>query len=318
MNDRPPEVHPVPFAGQMWAIVLAGGDGTRVADMSRDASGQPVPKQYSTFGSDEMLLHAALRRVAAVVPPSRTLVVVAEKHRGFWHGALSALPRENVVVQPRNRGTAAGILLPAAEVLRRDGEARVLLMPADHHVEDDEVLISSLQAAVAAVLGPEHRLLMLGMAAEEADHEYGWIVPGSRTGDRLRSVKAFVEKPGADVSRALADSGALVNSFILAVRGTTLMTMYDVALPDLMQAFTPAIGRPLATRELSQLYDRLPANDFSRDVLEPCADSLRVLAVPPCGWSDLGTPRRLQRFLGRGSRGRDVSMASVAAIGGQP
>ena len=261
-----------------------------------------------------MLLHAALRRVGAVVPASRTLVVVAEEHRRFWQTALSDLPQANVIVQPRNRGTAAGILLPLLDLLRRDPDARVLLMPADHHVEDEAVLESALQAAMRAVLGAERRLLMLCMAAYEADQEYGWIVPGTRMADGLRPVRAFIEKPGAEASRALAEAGALVNSFILAAPGTTLVAMFQATLPSLLQRFAPFLSKAPSARELCDLYDHLLTNDFSKDVLERVAESLRVLAVPPCGWSDLGTPTRLQRFFGRG---RAATTPSVSTVGGQ-
>ena len=111
----------LPGTGQLWAVVLAGGDGRRVAALTRGVAGESAPKQYCAFGSDEPLLRWALRRAAAIVPWSRILVVVTEHHRRYWQQTLSDLPPQNIIVQPSNRGTAAGILLPVLDiVLHRD------------------------------------------------------------------------------------------------------------------------------------------------------------------------------------------------------
>jgi CTP:molybdopterin cytidylyltransferase MocA len=124
----------------------------RVSALSRGAGGEPVPKQYCTFGGDTTLLGRALRRAGAIVSSSRILVVVAERHRRHWEPALAGLPPENVVVQPRNRGTAAGVLLPVLEVyLRRDRGARFLVLPADHDVRQETVLRGPLLEACRAV-----------------------------------------------------------------------------------------------------------------------------------------------------------------------
>ncbi len=299
--------------GQAWAVVLAGGEGTRVSAFTQSSNGEPVPKQYCSFGSDASLLRRALRRVAGVVPSSRTLVVVAEQHRRYWGEALSDLPRENIIVQPRNRGTAAGILLPVLDiVLRRDRDARVLVLPADHYVGSEEILRRALRAAVRAVRRPGSPVVLLGMVGEVGDHEYGWIRPTTRSAAGLRAVLSFVEKPHRELSRELAGDGALVNSFIFAAKGTTLIRLYEDALPDLLRAFVPVV---LAGQEagVTGLYDEIPSCDFSRAVLERSAGSLGVLAVPPCGWSDLGTPARLERFLGR-SRLDRAAPATAAVV----
>ena len=149
LRERKAETR-LPETGQLWAVVLAGGDGRRVSALTRGVAGESVPKQYCAFGSDETLLRGALRRAAAIVRWPRILVVVAERHRRYWSQALADLPQENIIVQPRNRGTAAGILLPVLDiVLHRDRDARVLVLPADHHVGSEAVLRRGLLAAVS-------------------------------------------------------------------------------------------------------------------------------------------------------------------------
>lgn len=284
--------------GQVWAVVLAGGDGTRVSALTCGSAGEPVPKQYCTFGCGEPLLRWALRRAAGVVPRSRILVVVAEQHRRYWREALVDIPPENIIIQPRNRGTAPGILLPVLDiVLHREPHARVLVLPADHHVVGEDILRRTLRAAARAVGRPGTPVVLLGMAGEAGDHEYGWILPARRRSGCLQAVLSFVEKPDLERSRELAGGGALVNSFILASRASTLVRLYEDALPGLLRAFLPVVLAGSQKERLGELYDEIPSRDFSRAVLERLPGSLGVLAVPPCGWSDLGTPSRLERFL---------------------
>ena len=95
----------------------------------------------------------------------------------------------------------------------------------------------------------------------------------------------------------MVSRGALINSFILVARVQAMLDLYEQTLPDILRAFrrcTPTSPAQLAPR---RLYEGLPSLDLSRDVLERAAGSLSVVRVPPCGWSDLGTPERLRQFL---------------------
>src|SRR5574341_1084165 len=104
--------HCVGGASGAWAIVLAAGDGTRLRELTGD-----VPKQFCRLAGERSLLALALARAGRVAARERTLVVVAERHRRWWAGELAGHPAENVLVQPENRGTAAGILLPLLAAL---------------------------------------------------------------------------------------------------------------------------------------------------------------------------------------------------------
>jgi mannose-1-phosphate guanylyltransferase len=111
-------------------------------------------------------------------------------------------------------------------------------------------------------------------------------------------VVEFREKPDAASSQRLMERGALLNTFIFAARAATLLRLYHRALPELLRRVLPRLSRPEAWARdvLRRLYRTLPSRDFSREVLERCTDDLSVVPVPPCGWSDLGTPARLHRF----------------------
>jgi mannose-1-phosphate guanylyltransferase len=290
--------------GEAWAIVLAGGDGTRVRDLTRGPNGATAPKQYCTLGGSRSLLGLALDRARSVVGPDRVVAVVAEQHRPWWEAELGrvpgGIPAENVVVQPDNRGTAVGVLLGLLHVVSRRGSlARVLVLPSDHAVADEETLVGHLERGLLAARQDPGRLVLLGMTPEAPDAEYGWIVPSEAADGLARPVVEFVEKPDAARSQRLMDRGALLNTFIFTARAATLLNLYQRVMPELLWRFLPRLSKPEAWARdvLRRLYHALRPRDFSKELLERCTEYLAVVPVPPCGWSDLGTPARLLSFV---------------------
>jgi mannose-1-phosphate guanylyltransferase len=283
-----------------WAIVLAAGEGTRLRELTTE-SGVATPKQYCSLRGGRSLLGDAIARAARSVPRKRIVVVVAEEHRRFFEPELAGLPAENVLVQPRNKGTAAGILLPALAVLERDPRARLAFLPSDHFVAKEYVIEASLRLALEALdeLGDdEDGLTLLGITPDAPETGYGWIVP--RPSARLlRPVERFVEKPSARVAEELFAAGALWNSFLFAVKGSVLLRFYRERLPALLSDLHQAFAAPKAGRaaRLAALYERLETHDFSRDVLQGMEERLFLESVPPCGWTDLGTPARVEACL---------------------
>lgn len=287
----------MPTANQNWAIVLAAGEGTRLSELTTQR-GVATPKQYCSLRGGRSLLGDALARAARIAPRKRILVVVAEDHRRFWERDLADLPPENVVVQPRNKGTAAGILLPLSVVLERDRGARIACLPSDHFVAREYVIESALRLALESLDENEDGLTLLGITPDAPEPGYGWIVPAA-SARLLRPVERFVEKPGASEAAELFVAGALWNSFLFAARGQALLRCYEEHLPQLVREFQRAFAGTDAGRagRLAALYDALETRDFSRDVLQASAARLALEIVPPCGWTDLGTPARVEACL---------------------
>lgn len=287
-------------AGHDWSLVLAGGEGSRLQSLTMTAAGVSVPKQFCSFGGDESLLHDALTRAKSVTKAERTCVVVSEHHRLWWQALDLRIPDENVIRQPRNRGTATGILLPLLQILHRDPKAGVLVLPSDHFVRNEAALAASLRAAMRCVRQRTDRIVILGISPDEADPELGYIVAETDGNPDLRVVSEFVEKPSAAVARSLIARGGVWNSFIFAAHGATLLRAFEERCPRLVTEMRHIIAsaRPSVQHKLlAELYDHAPDLDFSRDILQRSPSMLRVLTVPPCGWSDLGTPRRLTEAL---------------------
>lgn len=309
--------------GRRWAVILAGGDGMRLRPLTRELAGDDRPKQYCRVVGSETLLTQTRRRVARSVSPQQTLVVVTRHHERFYRDALSDLPPHAVVVQPENRGTAAGILYPLLHLETLTAGDAVALFPSDHHVSDDDAFMAHVDAAFAAVQACPDLTMLLGIRPERAETEYGWIEPGPPVLPLVRprpmlvsSVQRFWEKPAPAVAAALAARGCLWNSFVLVARVSTLVGLVREAVPALyrtLSAARPTFYGPDETRAVRDAYQALAPADFSRHVLERRPERLGVLPVSGVTWTDLGDPARV--FATRRALERPAGVQRAVLVG---
>ena len=192
--------------GKVWSLILAAGEGTRLSSLTTTAGGLSVPKQFCSLRGGASLLDEALARGEAVTSRRRVLAVVAGCHRRWWEGALRSLPPDNVIVQPENKGTAAGLLLPLLHIVTRDPGATVLVLPSDHFVHDEPGLAQSMQRAIRLAGEDRRHVFLLGLTPEDADPELGYIVPG-RAERSLCRAGAAVRRKAGDRHGAAADVG---------------------------------------------------------------------------------------------------------------
>jgi mannose-1-phosphate guanylyltransferase len=285
-----------------WALVLAAGDGRRLQGLTQTATGAVVPKQFCSLNGGLSFLEETVQRAQSMVPREQICAVVASRHARHWSRLLESMPLSNIITQPRNRGTAIGILLPLLHIMQQDPHARILLLPSDHHVRSEAPLTAALRAAMTPGRSADADIVLLGIEPDHADPELGYIVP-ERTGNAFSfcGVRRFAEKPSAIEARELIRQGALWNAFIIAADAGALLRLFERRCPGVVAKMRrliqlePKVEGPFGT--LSELYDDLPDLDFSRAILQGQEQFLRVLAVPECGWSDLGTPDRVAAAL---------------------
>lgn len=273
-----------------WVVVLAAGSGQRLRALTANSEGRAVPKQYCSLLGDRTLLQATLARARAVAGLQRVCVIVAAQHALWWHPLQRSLAPGNLIVQPEDRGTAHGVLLPMLHILARDPHARILYLPSDHYVAEEQHLYADLLKTLRASDSTE-QVCLLGFRAEHADPELGYIVPGAAAAGVL-PVQRFVEKPVRSRAVELMGSGALWNSFIFAASACTLLALYQQRAPQALATLSLALRRSGADL-LRAAYAALPPLDFCRDLLAGAEARLRVLTARACGWTDLGTPERV-------------------------
>lgn len=287
----------------VWAVVLAGGEGTRVRSFLKQLCGGSGLKQFSTIIGKRSMLQCTLDRIVQLIPPERVLVVVSSQHRDDAEKQLAHWPRENIIYQPMNRDTAPGIFLPLAHITNRDPTATVLVFPSDHFILDEVRFLGAVRKALAELKKNPSKLILLGMTPQEGEEtEYGYIVGAARTSqrDEISPVCGFVEKPPLPQARDLIERGALWNTMVFAVDNGVLWDMAQRTSPALYHAFRLiqlTLRNGGSAQSLEHIYEVIPQVNFSSAICEPLAAKLCVLAVPDVGWSDWGTAGSILRTL---------------------
>ncbi len=271
-----------------WAVILAGGDGTRLKPLTRLISGDARPKQFCPIFGGRSLLADTRLRIQPVVAPHRTIFSVRRAHERFWLPDLADVDRASILVQPSNKGTAAGIVGAVMHILKLDPEAVICCLPADHYYDNEPGFQAAVESIYAAAFENPASLVLLGASPYYPETEYGWIQPGDQA-----AVTRFVEKPSIEDARTLMDAGCLWNTFVMAGRGETFLEMIENRAPHLPATFRSILRFGLETRRARRLYGLLDPVDFSQTVLSTSTDRLRVLKLEGVRWSDLGKPDRV-------------------------
>ena len=291
-------------AARAWAVVLAGGEGMRLRSLTREIVGDDRPKQYVPLIGGDSLLRQTLARAAWLSPSERTVVVSQRHHAGWLAEDLGADRGLTVLLQPENRDTAAGVLLPVYCIAARDPDATIVIYPSDHFVLERAPFMAHVAEVVDFVDRQRDGIVLLGARATEPDTEYGWIEPGDVVGATesgpICRVARFHEKPTLRVAALCLAREWLWNTFVMVAKASTLVSAADVLLPGLhrrLMAATPFLGTRREGWALEQAYASLPRHNFSETVLQAGLPFLSVSALPPLTWSDLGTPQRLFNVL---------------------
>jgi mannose-1-phosphate guanylyltransferase len=283
MEVAPPRMRFEPPAP--WGLVLAGGDGTRLQELTRRLAGAPIPKQYCRIAGDRSMLETTLDRLRNLIPAARTLAIVNRDHLPLARPQLRTLPDANVVVQAENRDTGPGLVLSLVALARRDPRATVAVFPSDHYVRDGDRFLAHVATALGVVRRHPERIVVLGMLPDGVDASLGYIEPGGSLGvdgtvKGVFDVLRFHEKPAPATAAEIIRRGGLWNSFVMAFRVDTMIGLLRRRRPAALEAVGCASVSPW---------------NFSRDFLAHVPGHLAVVQVEDVGWSDWGTPEAIER-----------------------
>ena len=289
----------------MFAIVMAGGAGTRLWPLSR----RRTPKQLLALTGETSLLQQTVARLGHLLKPHDIYVITGQAHVRATQEQLPQLPPDNVLGEPLARSTAAAAGLATA-LARRESDEVALVLPADHFVADEEAFADALrEAARAAERG---YLVTLGVVPTHPATGYGYIKAGERLhpSSPTARVERFVEKPDLDHAETfLAQGGYSWNAGIFVWRTYAFRQALERFQPDLAEAFgrIEALHRtPGWLSEVRDILEPLPAVTIDVGIAEPAAAEGRMAVVPlDAGWSDIGSWSALLEALS-GARGADL------------
>jgi mannose-1-phosphate guanylyltransferase len=282
----------------LWAVVLAGGTGTRFWPLSTPAR----PKQLLPLVDEQPLLVNALERIAPLADAGHTLVLTNASLVGAIAALVPGLPRENIIAEPRPAGTGPALAWAAHEIARRAGPDAVMLsVHADWAVQDAAGFRRALSDA-AAVADRQRALVTVGVVPTRADTGFGYIQPGEPAGDAVasaRCVARFVEKPNRAAAERMVAEGCLWNSGIFAWRVGDFLDEVREHAPEI----APALAR--AGDDLARFFELVRPVTVDVGVLER---SSRVMVIPgDFGWDDVGTWAALARVRACDAHGNATS-----------
>lgn len=272
----------------VWSLVPGGCDAART--LPPDAA----PKQLRRLDTDHSLFEQTLARGDHLGAPERTVAVVTSKHMRWWSAQLDGRPFDNIIVQVASRGSAAGVLLGLDAIVRRDPDAEVVVLPSDQHVADETTFTHAVRRALKASRQVGH-VVALGVIPERPCAGLDWIVPAARPSRGIARVARLVLRASADEARRLMALGAVVSPEVLVGRVDAFRALFDEAIPGLVGGIAPQGRGSLTSLWLGT--PELARADLARDLLARGLESLRIMPVPPCGWTPVVTQEQLREAL---------------------
>ena len=284
-------------ASHRWGLVLAGGDGVRLRELTQPVWGADRPKQFCPVLGNSTLLEDTRQRAERSVPPGQILYSLTQAHEQYYLPILADRPAQRIV-QPSNKGTAPAIFSALIHMAKRDPNAIVVILPCDHYYSPESAFTTTLESAFEISEQRSSSVVLLGAEPKSPEVDYGWIEAGETIGRHsgLSQVGGFREKPQLPVAEALLREGALWNTFVMVGHVCTFLEMAWAAVPSLLQALESREVALFPSGEIripDAVYDRIAPTDFSRQVLSTATHRLLALRLGNVEWSDLGDPYRV-------------------------
>ena len=268
-------------------VILCGGSGSRLWPASRES----YPKQFLSFSGEKTLFQETVERVGGSEFDARPIVITGSDYRFLVAEQLRALGREaDIVLEPGRRDSAAAVAAAAAIAVRRDPEALVIVLAADHAMPDRESFVAHVRRGRAAA--EAGRIVTFGIRPTQPATGYGYIRPGAELAATpgVNAIDAFVEKPDAATAERYVAEGYLWNSGNFLFRANVFLDELTRLEPTIVGPVVEAVDK--AARDLDFL--RLDPPTFmsakSMSVDYAVMEKTKLAAVVPSdfAWSDVG------------------------------
>jgi len=272
-----------------YTVIMAGGVGTRLWPLSRRAT----PKQALQLIGDRTMFQHAIERLHPLFPAERIFVVTGKTYAELLGAQTPQLPQENFILEPMGRDSGPAVGLAAIHLQKRDPDAVMAVLTADHYIANQERFRAVLSAA--AQVAQTGKIVTLGIKPEFASTGYGYIRQGDSLGefDGFEAFRAeqFTEKPNAATANAFFESGRYSwNSGMFIWRVDQLLAEFERQRPltyRQLMSIADALGTPNEKRAMDQVWPQIEKISIDYAIMEGARD---VVVIPvDIGWKDIGS-----------------------------
>lgn len=272
-----------------YALIMAGGGGTRLWPMSRGKT----PKQMLPLVEEQSMFSVSVNRLAPLFTPEQIYVVAGESHVDALRRQAPEIPAQNFIAEPSARDSGPAAALGISVIQQRDPQATVVLLTADHHIADKDGFRRVL--ATAHDVAQQNTIVTLGISASLPSTGFGYIQRGTQlsevNGFRCYKAVRFTEKPDFETAMAFIASGDYSwNSGMFAMRADTAMAEFQRQQPEiyrLMRQLQPSLDTPEYQDALHEIWQQVPKISIDYAIMEG-AQNMAVIPVD-IGWSDVGS-----------------------------
>ena len=273
-----------------YAVIMAGGGGTRLWPLSRQAR----PKQMLSLFDERTLFQTSVERLNHLFDCGDIFVVTVAEQADELHGQSADIPQKNFVIEPMPRGTASVVGLAAIALRNRDPQAVMAVLTSDHYIGNEDKFRQTL--ATAYKVAQDGYLVTLGITPAFPSTGYGYIQQGEQIGtydDRsVYRVRRFKEKPAEPQAVEMVASGDHVwNSGMFVWRVDRILEEFARQMPDLyasLEEISQAWGTPHERQVIERIWPTLKSETIDYGIMEG-AERVAVIPAADLGWSDVGS-----------------------------
>lgn len=290
----------------LHVVIMAGGIGARFWPRSRKSA----PKQLLDLFGEGTLIEETVRRARPVAPPECTWIVTSPSLKEAIQKILPNFKDEQFILEPTGKNTAPAIGLSAISLARRDPDATMAVLPADHRIPDQQAFESAIRSAVK-VVSTQEMLATIGIHPTRPETGYGYIqldAKAPQIASNVFRVKTFAEKPNLPTAKLFLESGDFLwNSGMFIWRVSTILGQIAEFLPDLHSGLRDiglAWDTPQASEVVQRVYGSLKAISIDYGVMEKASDVCVVKGN--FRWSDVGSWEEVWRLSKKDEKGNAI------------
>ena len=274
----------------MYAVIMAGGRGTRFWPRSRERK----PKHLLDIVSKRTIIQETVDRIKPLIPPEDILIVTGKKHARELIRQLPEIPAKNIIIEPVGKNTAACIGLAALHISKRVPDAVMVVLPSDHAISDTRKYLAVIRAA-AKFAGQEKGLVTVGIKPSSPQTGFGYIEQGQSvrnvSGKKVFRVKSIREKPDLAKAWKFVRSGKFYwNSGMFIWKASVILKEIERCLPDLytgLMKIKEVLGTSKEATTVPRVYQGLASISIDYGVMEKANNAFMLPG--DFGWSDVGS-----------------------------